>query len=386
MSDLFGFKLSDFQFITANNDVNELLSTIEDATDASEELKKSLMGVDELNIISDSSGSTGFLTENLETTRILEEALSDYDNLMDGVNMKANTISDSILTWLGFITDGNGNLLTTRDLANEIAGAFGISEENVLTMEGSLASIAVIAFDKVKDFFDKFKIFKKDVGEWFNEHPNAFDGLFKLAEIAGKLALGMWLVYNPLALVVAAIVALIYYWEDIKNVWEAMTPSDKLISSLLLFAAAAGAAWVAATAGGAGLTIAAGLGAIGLAGLGIMTYKSATENTSEDKWTQTIPSVKPYATGGFPSTGEMFIAREAGPELVGSIGGRTAVANNDQIVASVSQGVASAVASVIGNGGSAQTVNIYLDDVLVGNALIDSINRTTKNTGKTVLV
>ena len=42
--------------------------------------------------------------------------------------------------------------------------------------------------------------------------------------------------------------------------------------------------------------------------------------------------LKGYATGGFPSTGELFISREAGPELVGTIGGRTAVANNDQIV------------------------------------------------------
>ena len=46
-----------------------------------------------------------------------------------------------------------------------------------------------------------------------------------------------------------------------------------------------------------------------------------------------------YAGGGLPPVGEMFVARENGPELVGSIGNRTAVANNDQIVESVSQGV-----------------------------------------------
>lgn len=45
------------------------------------------------------------------------------------------------------------------------------------------------------------------------------------------------------------------------------------------------------------------------------------------------------AAGGYVPTGEAFIAREAGPELVGSIGNRTAVANNDQIVDSVAQGV-----------------------------------------------
>ena len=39
------------------------------------------------------------------------------------------------------------------------------------------------------------------------------------------------------------------------------------------------------------------------------------------------------------NAGQVFMAREAGPELVGTIGNRTAVVNNDQIVASVSQGV-----------------------------------------------
>lgn len=46
-----------------------------------------------------------------------------------------------------------------------------------------------------------------------------------------------------------------------------------------------------------------------------------------------------YASGGTPTQGQMFIAREAGPELVGTLGGHTAVMNNDQIVASVSDGV-----------------------------------------------
>ena len=38
-----------------------------------------------------------------------------------------------------------------------------------------------------------------------------------------------------------------------------------------------------------------------------------------------------YASGGFPQNGEFFMARESGPELVGRMGSRNAVANNDQI-------------------------------------------------------
>ena len=74
--------------------------------------------------------------------------------------------------------------------------------------------------------------------------------------------------------------------------------------------------------------------------------------------------VNQMASGGFPAVGQMFIAREAGPELVGSINGRTAVANNDQIVEAVSQGVYTAVVaamtSAAGSSGG-QNVNVYLD-------------------------
>lgn len=55
-----------------------------------------------------------------------------------------------------------------------------------------------------------------------------------------------------------------------------------------------------------------------------------------------IPKIPTFEQGGYPETGQMFIAREAGAELVGNIGRKTAVVNNEQIVASVSRGVAEA--------------------------------------------
>lgn len=53
-------------------------------------------------------------------------------------------------------------------------------------------------------------------------------------------------------------------------------------------------------------------------------------------------SVEGHANGGYVTEGQMFVAREAGPELVGTIGNRTAVVNNEQIVASVARGVETA--------------------------------------------
>ena len=42
------------------------------------------------------------------------------------------------------------------------------------------------------------------------------------------------------------------------------------------------------------------------------------------------------------TTGQMFIARERGPEIVGTMNGKSTVANNNQIVSGISAGVATA--------------------------------------------
>lgn len=55
-------------------------------------------------------------------------------------------------------------------------------------------------------------------------------------------------------------------------------------------------------------------------------------------------TIETKAMGGFVDSGQLFVAREAGPELVGTIGGQTAVANNDQIVSGIASGVAQAEA------------------------------------------
>lgn len=86
---------------------------------------------------------------------------------------------------------------------------------------------------------------------------------------------------------------------------------------------------------------------------------AATKSTSKSGNTGTH-SVGKFAAGGFVSSGQLFVAREAGPELVGSIGGRTAVANNDQIVEAVSNGVYRAIAPLMQNMRNGDP-RVYLD-------------------------
>lgn len=49
----------------------------------------------------------------------------------------------------------------------------------------------------------------------------------------------------------------------------------------------------------------------------------------------TAMSIGKFEDGGFPERGQLFIANEAGAELVGNIGGKTGVANNDMIVQAI---------------------------------------------------
>lgn len=58
-----------------------------------------------------------------------------------------------------------------------------------------------------------------------------------------------------------------------------------------------------------------------------------------------LGKIPTFATGGFPTEGQMFIARESGPEMVGRIGSQSAVANNDQIVDAIAKGVYMAIGS-----------------------------------------
>lgn len=92
-------------------------------------------------------------------------------------------------------------------------------------------------------------------------------------------------------------------------------------------------------------TIAGFTASVALAVLGNLFVKKKAEGGvfKNGSW----HPITAYAGGGTPSSGQMFIARERGPELVGTLAGSTAVMNNDQIVASVSDGVSRAVAATL---------------------------------------
>lgn len=115
----------------------------------------------------------------------------------------------------------------------------------------------------------------------------------------------------------------------------------------------------------------------------IPNWQAAVAEKLFDKRALPYIDVEWYANGGFPGMGEMFIAREAGPELVGKIGSRSAVANNDQIVAAVSQGVYDAVTAAMGGyaGGQDQAIYVYLD----GKQITAVVEKRQRERGATLM-
>lgn len=88
-----------------------------------------------------------------------------------------------------------------------------------------------------------------------------------------------------------------------------------------------------------------------------------------------------FASGGIVPSGQMFIAREAGPELVGTLGGHTAVANNQQIVTGIYEGVKAAMQDAgSSNGGGAMNVNVYLD----GKQITAAVEKRQRERGATI--
>lgn len=97
--------------------------------------------------------------------------------------------------------------------------------------------------------------------------------------------------------------------------------------------------------------------------------------------------IKRYAAGGVPNVGQLFWANEDGPELVGTLGGHTAVMNNDQIVSSVSYGVAQAVKEVIqpllkASVGNDRPIQISLDGKVIFDSTRQSAQEYFNRTGR----
>lgn len=91
-------------------------------------------------------------------------------------------------------------------------------------------------------------------------------------------------------------------------------------------------------------------------------------------------NIEMFANGGFPRSGELFVAREAGAEMVGSIGSKTAVANNDQIERAIFNAVLTAMSQAMANG-SSQPIELNQKIELDGDVIYNNQQKVSARRG-----
>lgn len=108
---LFGFKLPEMNWDSVNDaaaGVGDLTDELGDAAENAKELKNSLLGIDEINRLSDGSGAESGAGSGSGTGSDLGVPILDYDFIGEAVRNQINGITESLKEFLG-ISEGIGN-------------------------------------------------------------------------------------------------------------------------------------------------------------------------------------------------------------------------------------------------------------------------------------
>lgn len=94
-----------------------------------------------------------------------------------------------------------------------------------------------------------------------------------------------------------------------------------------------------------------------------------------------------FADGGYPTSGELFFANENGrAEFITSIGNKTAVANQDQMVQALTNAIMAGFAMTSPRGESKQPINVNIGNERVYSGVIDYQNRQSDRYGTTTTI
>lgn len=235
--------------------------------------------------------------------------------LADGVKKVASaakTIGDALIQSMNGTLDVDA--LTSKEsestgnkFVNGLVGALSGGASKLIAPATTLGSVLLGAMNKQFDMDDS----EDDEGE-FNTY-----GSTMVQSLTDGLSSGQAALYNTLKMISA----------NIKTIMNDLVATTQMQARQII--AAAESARMAA------------------ASIGAASTKTA--------------KVSKKAGGGTVPTGDLFLAGEAGPELVGRIGTSNAVMNQTQIVEAVAAGVANAVQAVMGNNSSTNNVKVYLD-------------------------
>ena len=399
--------------IEFGEEAEDAAAGLDKATKSAEKLKKATTGIDELNIISQDSDTSGAGASGVGgigagvDDRLLK-ALDSYRSQLDKVDNKAQKIRDKIMTWLGFtkqvdaetgavtwkLNDGYTNLEKIQTALEIIGSALlvgkvaqGISKlqtalgftsflEPLKTAFADIgASIGIIAqylggFALIIGgvFFTAQGISKLLDDDITNNLNGVLELLGGIALMVSGIAvlLGAW----PVAIIagIVAVAALVIrYWDEIKKFFTETLPyyvgfaigwivakgielKNKMINAIATFLsntikdlADKSISEILHSIWRKFINFIKNIGRNLRKMFGFFTRGLSAGAESALGANYQPEGISGFASGGYPTRGDYFLANENGkPEYVGSIGNRTAVANQNQIVQGISYGVAMA--------------------------------------------
>ena len=483
----FGFTLPEVDYSSASASVGDIATDLDDANNSAKELKRTLMGFDEINRLNDTSsgtsgagagGGVGFDYDPLEYGFLNGATAKNLDEIkakLEPIKKLAEDIAIVFATWklTKFITD----LLTAKGLikglgTSQVIGitlmvsgfiiewkgiidAFknGLNNSNLGEIAGGAIAATIGAGFVAKLFPGVSTAMGLATGAVVAGIPAFVTGVYdainkeltwqNAALIAGSATMigaGIGTFFGPGGTVVGALIGfvvgaltdigiLIYQkWDEISAWWSTNisepfkeewneTWNDAKSDALFVWESLKTAWNDAKTWWSTNVTqpIKQEFNALFDSAKSILDKLknlfanwSAKIKTPHFEWSTTqlpasdwkykildalslptqIPklNVKWYAQGGFPNAGELFIAREAGAEMVGAIGRKTTVANNQQIVDGIYKGVYQAMRDAGGNNGGQRIVVMLPNGDVLGESFVDWHNGVVKQTGNSPLL
>lgn len=378
----------------AASDASEGVDDVAESTDnLTDSVKRSLAGFDELNRLSGNSGtlaSSVVSSDDVENAEGLAEAMSNVQEQVGGTSLETslglNFDFDGLLDGLSGVLN-KANEIITDLFGEEFVEFFKDVGEDIFDIFNGNETEQYNALVRLND---RFKSLFGDLGEgWSDFWQGIGEGIYKFAN--GDLLGGLEKINSMFEGLFGDLgKGWSNFWQSVGAGLYEMTHADELkeIDLSSKYGTSIGLAqldsneymrsgydpseaWNMALEKN-GLTSNEALYAVKQ----FSTYdpqeayeelQKSGQINSPDTWGGLgLLALKKYADGGFPDYGDLFIANEAGPELVGTIGNRTAVANSSSIETAIYNAVRSAMSDSTGGQSADIHVTVDIDGDTVG--------------------
>lgn len=378
----------------AASDASEGVDDVAESTDnLTDSVKRSLAGFDELNRLSGNSGtlaSSVVSSDDVENAEGLAEAMSNVQEQVGGTSLETslglNFDFDGLLDGLSGVLN-KANEIITDLFGEEFVEFFKDVGEDIFDIFNGNETEQYNALVRLND---RFKSLFGDLGEgWSDFWQGIGEGIYKFAN--GDLLGGLEKINSMFEGLFGDLgKGWSNFWQSVGAGLFEMTHADELkeIDLSSKYGTSIGLAqldsneymrsgydpskaWNMALEKN-GLTSNEALYAVKQ----FSTYdpqkayeelQKSGQINSPDTWGGLgLLALKKYADGGFPDYGDLFIANERGPELVGTIGNRTAVANSSSIETAIYNAVRSAMSDSTGGQSADIHVTVDIDGDTVG--------------------